>query len=92
MMKQAIFNQPIILNIPGEDNKYQPIGKNDNIETNIIKMGFLLIETTIPNRQIITINTPGVVIIFNAFSVEYGFLNHNTIHKENDRNQNKELT
>ncbi len=92
MTKQAIFNQPIILKIPGEYNKYQPIGKNDNIETNTIKMGFLLIETTTPNRQKITINTPGSVIILNAFSVEYGFLNHNTTHKENDRNQNKELT
>ena len=91
-MKQAIFNQPIILKIPGEDNKYQPIGKNDNIETNAIKMGFLLTETTAPNRQKITINTPGVVIIFDTFSVEYGFSNHNTPHKERDRNQNKEPT
>lgn len=92
MAKQAIFNQPIILKTPGEDNKYQPIGKNDTIEINAIKMGFLLIETSTPNRQKITINTPGVVIIFNACSVEYGFLNHNTTHKEKDRNQNKELT
>lgn len=91
-MKQAIFNQPIILKIPGVDNKYQPIGKNDNIEINAIKMGFLLIETTTPNRQKITINMPGAVIIFDEFSVEYGFLNHNTTHKEKDRNHNKEPT
>jgi hypothetical protein len=92
MTKQVIFNQPIILKNPSEDNKYQPIGKNDNIETNAIRIGFLLIETTTPNRKKTTINTPGVVIIFNTFPVEYGFLNHNTIHKENDRNQKKELT
>ena len=89
-MKQTIFNQPIILKIPGENNKYQPIGINDNIETNAIKTGFLLIETATPNRQIIAINTPGIVIIFDAFSIEYGFRNHNTIQKEKDSNQIKE--
>jgi len=89
MIKQAIFNQPIILKIPGVDNKYQPIGINDNIEINVIKMGFLLIETTTPNRQRTTIKMPGVVIIFDELSVEYGFLYHNITHKEKDRNQNK---
>lgn len=91
-MKQAIFNHPIILKIPDEDNKYQPIGINDNIETNAIKMGFLLIEATAPKMQKITIKTPGVVIIFDTFSVEYGFSNHNTPHKERDMNQNKKPT
>jgi len=90
MIKQATFNQPIILKMPGEDNKYQPIGKNDNIENNAIKMGFLLAETTAPNRQIITINTPGVLIIFDTFTAEYGFSNQNTPHKERDISQNKE--
>jgi len=91
MIKQVIFNQPIILKNPGDDNKYQPIGKNDNIETNTINMGFLFIEASTPNRHKITINMPGVVIIFDTFSVEYGFLNHNTIHKEKDKNQSKRL-
>lgn len=73
MTKLTILNQPIISKIPGVDIKYQPIGKNDNIETKAIKTGFLFIEIAAPKRQNIAITTPGSVIIFDAFSVEYGF-------------------
>ena len=90
MTKQTIFIKPIILKIPGVNNKYKPTGKNDNIETNANKIGFLLMETTTPKRQKTAINTPGIVIIFDALSVEYGFINHTPIHKDKERIQKKE--
>ena len=70
MTKQAIFNKLIILKIPGVKSRYKPTGKKDNIEINANKIGFLLMEITMPKRQKTAINTPGIVIIFDALSFE----------------------
>ena len=90
MTKQVIFNKPIILKIPGVNIKYKPTGKKDNIETNANKIGFLLMETTMPKKQKPAIITPGIVIIFDALSVEYGLINHKIIHRNNERIQKME--
>ena len=90
MTKQAIFNKPIILKIPGVKSRYKPTGKKDNTEINTNKIGFLLMETTMPKKQKPAIIIPGIVTIFDALSVEYGLINHKTNHRDKERIQKME--
>lgn len=58
------------LKIPGEPSRYHPTGKNDIKDTIAINIGLRFIETRNPKMHRSTINIPGVVIMFDAFSIE----------------------
>jgi len=73
MIKHMPLNKPIRLKMPGDPNKYHPIGKNDINDTISINIVFCLIDTITPRKHKASINIPGAVIIFDVFSLEWGF-------------------
>ena len=77
--------RPIKLKTLGELNKYHPTGKNDIKAIVAINIGFRFVEATNPKKLKNTINIPGVVIMFDTSSVEYGLRNHITSHNKRAR-------